>query len=93
VLLAAGLPAKRSIDLSMNDTPPRPQPRNPLHGLTLEAILTALVDAYGWRGLAKRIPLRCFINEPSIKSSLKFLRSTPWAREQVEALYLSMQQR
>lgn len=73
----------------MNDTPPA-QPRNPLHGLTLEAILTALVAAYGWRGLAKRIELRCFINEPSIPSSLKFLRRTPWAREQVESLYLFM---
>jgi uncharacterized protein (DUF2132 family) len=77
----------------MNDKAPQPQPRNPLHGLTLEAILTALVEAYGWRGLAKRIPLRCFINEPSIKSSLKFLRSTRWAREQVEALYLLTQRR
>lgn len=77
----------------MNDTAPRPQPRNPLHGLTLEAILTALVDAYGWRGLAKRIPLRCFINEPSITSSLKFLRKTPWARGQVEELYLLMQRK
>lgn len=76
----------------MNDKASQPQPRNPLHGLTLEAILTALVDAYGWRGLAARIPLRCFINEPSIKSSLKFLRATPWARAQVEALYLSTRQ-
>lgn len=71
----------------MNNPPA--QPRNPLHGLTLEVILTALVDDYGWRSLAERIPLRCFINEPSIKSSLKFLRKTPWAREKVEDLYLS----
>lgn len=76
-------------DPRMNDTLPPAQPRNPLHGLTLEVILTALVDDYGWRGLAERIPLRCFINEPSIKSSLKFLRKTPWAREKVEDLYLS----
>ena len=69
--------------------PPTPaQPRNPLHGLTLEAILTALVDAYGWQGLDERIPLRCFAFEPSIASSLKLLRRTPWAREKVEGLYL-----
>jgi uncharacterized protein (DUF2132 family) len=74
----------------MNDTPPQSQPRNPLHGLTLETILTALVGRYGWRGLAERIPLRCFMNEPSIPSSLKFLRKTPWAREKVESLYLFM---
>jgi uncharacterized protein (DUF2132 family) len=70
--------------------PPPAQPRNPLHGLTLEAILTALVGAYGWQGLDERIPLRCFAFEPSIKSSLKFLRKTPWAREKVEGLYLFM---
>ena len=66
------------------------QPRNPLHGVTLEAIVTALVEAYGWYGLDERIPLRCFAFEPSIKSSLKFLRKTPWAREKVEGLYLFM---
>ncbi len=71
-------------------SPPQAQPRNPLHGLTLEAIVTALVDAYGWQGLDKRIPLRCFAFEPSIKSSLKLLRKTPWAREKVEGLYLYM---
>ena len=75
-------------------SPPPPsaptQPRNPLHGLTLEAIVTALVDAYGWQGLDERIPLRCFAFEPSIKSSLKLLRRTPWAREKVEGLYLYM---
>ena len=66
------------------------QPRNPLHGLTLEAILTALVAHYGWPGLAERIPVRCFSHEPSIQSSLKFLRKTPWARDKVEGLYLFM---
>lgn len=71
-------------------TPPA-QPRNPLHGLTLEAILTALVAHYGWPGLAERIPVRCFSADPSIKSSLTFLRKTPWAREKVEGLYLYMQ--
>ena len=72
--------------------PPEPaqQPRNPLHGVTLEAIVTALVDQYGWPGLDERIPLRCFAFEPSVKSSLKFLRRTPWAREKVEGLYLFM---
>ena len=66
------------------------QPRNPLHGLTLEAIVTALVAHYGWAGLGQRIPVRCFVTDPSIKSSLKFLRKTPWAREKVEGLYLFM---
>ncbi|HEY9025411.1 MAG TPA: VF530 family protein [Burkholderiaceae bacterium] len=75
--------------MSESDPPPR-QPRNPLHGLTLEAILTALVDTYGWAGLDERIPLRCFAFDPSVKSSLKFLRKTPWAREKVEGLYLFM---
>ncbi|MEK8051765.1 VF530 family protein [Ideonella sp. DXS22W] len=72
-------------------TPPPPaQPRNPLHGVTLEAIVEALRAEYGWRGLDERIPLRCFAFEPSVKSSLKFLRRTPWAREKVESLYLFM---
>jgi uncharacterized protein (DUF2132 family) len=70
--------------------PPPAQPKNPLHGLTLEAILTALVATYGWPGLAERIQLRCFSQEPSIASSLKVLRKTPWAREKVESLYLFM---
>lgn len=71
--------------------PPAPasaQPRNPLHGVTLEAMLQALVAAYGWPGLAERIALRCFSQQPSIASSLKVLRKTPWAREKVEGLYL-----
>lgn len=66
------------------------QIRNPLHGLTLEAIVTALVAHYGWPGLAERIPVRCFASDPSIASSLKFLRKTPWARDKVEGLYLFM---
>lgn len=70
--------------------PPLDQPRNPLHGLTLEAILTALVAHYGWPGLAERITVRCFQSDPSIKSSLAFLRRTAWAREKVESLYLFM---
>jgi uncharacterized protein (DUF2132 family) len=63
------------------------QPKNPLHGLTLQTILTELVDYFGWEGLADRIPVRCFESDPSIASSLKFLRKTPWAREKVEGLY------
>ena len=72
--------------------PPAPpaQPRNPLHGLTLEAIVTALAAHYGWEELGRRIPVRCFTSEPSVSSSLKFLRKTPWAREKVEGLYLFM---
>ena len=64
------------------------QPKNPLHGLTLETILTRLVDQLGWDQLAKLIAINCFKNDPSIKSSLKFLRRTPWARKKVEDLYL-----
>ena len=71
-------------------SPPPPQPRNPLHGLTLEAVLSALVSHFGWTDLGERIPVRCFLVEPSIKSSLAFLRRTPWAREKVESLYLFM---
>jgi uncharacterized protein (DUF2132 family) len=74
----------------MTDTPPKDQPRNPLHGLTLEAIVTSLVEGYGWEGLAERIPVRCFTLDPSMASSLKFLRKTPWARDKVEGLYLFM---
>jgi uncharacterized protein (DUF2132 family) len=65
------------------------QPNNPLHGLTLESIVVKLVEHYGWDELANNISINCFKNEPSVKSSLKFLRKTPWAREQVENLYLS----
>jgi uncharacterized protein (DUF2132 family) len=68
---------------------PNSQPNNPLHGITLEMILTQLVQQYGWVELSKRIPIRCFYNEPSIKSSLIFLRRTPWARKSVEELYLN----
>lgn len=62
--------------------------KDPLHGLTLEAILLDLVEKYGWEGLAERIPIRCFSSDPSLKSSLTFLRRTPWARAKVEKLYL-----
>jgi uncharacterized protein (DUF2132 family) len=64
------------------------QPNNPLHGLTLEAILIRLVEHYGWAKLGKIITIKCFTSDPSIKSSLKFLRKTPWARKKVEELYV-----
>lgn len=65
------------------------QSNNPLHGVTLETVVGKLVEHYGWNELANKISINCFKNDPSVKSSLKFLRKTPWAREQVEHLYLS----
>jgi uncharacterized protein (DUF2132 family) len=67
-----------------------PQTRNPLHGVTLERILNELVEFGGWDGLAGQVNIRCFTHDPSIASSLKFLRRTPWARAKVESLYLFM---
>lgn len=64
------------------------QPRNPLHGITLERILNELVGDIGWQEMGRRVRLRCFTHDPSVTSSLKFLRRTPWARAKVEALYL-----
>jgi len=64
------------------------QPNNPLHGKTLEAILTCLVDRYGWEGLHRRIKVKCFVNDPSVKSSLTFLRRNAWAREKLERMYV-----
>ena len=64
------------------------QPNDPLHGVTLKTILTRLVEEYGWEELGRSINIRCFTHDPSIASSLKFLRKTPWARDKVEALYL-----
>lgn len=66
------------------------QANNPLHGITLEKLLNELVAYYGWAELGLKVDIRCFTHEPSVASSLKFLRRTPWAREQVEALYLAM---
>ena len=66
------------------------QPNNPLHGITLKALLTELVERYGWEELANRVNINCFKNDPSIKSSLTFLRRTPWARAEVEAIYLEL---
>ena len=64
------------------------QSNDPLHGITLEMILNHLVEKYGWGELGSRIPIKCFTDNPSVKSSLKFLRRTPWARKKVESLYL-----
>jgi uncharacterized protein (DUF2132 family) len=66
------------------------QPNNPLHGKTLEHIVSSLVEHFGWDELGERVNIRCFQKDPSLKSSLKFLRKTPWARETVEKLYLSI---
>ena len=68
----------------MND----PQANNPLHGWTLEKIVSYLVDHYGWDQLAEMVKIRCFTSDPSVKSSLKFLRKTPWARKKVEDLFI-----
>jgi uncharacterized protein (DUF2132 family) len=65
-----------------------PQPRNPLHRVTLEAMLGELVAALGWEAMGEAVPIRCFTHDPSVASSLKFLRRTPWARAKVEDLYL-----
>lgn len=70
----------------------KPKPKDPLHGVTLEKILNDLVDHFGWEELGALITINCFNSDPSIKSSLKFLRKTEWARRKVEGLWLSMQQ-
>ena len=80
---------------------PRDQPRDvadftskdPLHGVTLERLLTELVERYGWRELGRQVPVRCFLFDPSIKSSLVFLRKNPWARTKVEAIYVDLVRR
>ena len=68
------------------------QPQDPLHGVTLESILVELQAHYGWEGLAERVDIRCFKSDPSIKSSLTFLRKTPWARSKVEAMFVQLRQ-
>lgn len=79
----------------MNDKnkPSNEQPNNPLHGVKLADIVERLVDEYGWEELGMKINIRCFNYDPSIKSSLKFLRRTPWAREKVERLYIKLIQK
>jgi uncharacterized protein (DUF2132 family) len=69
------------------------KPKDPLHGVTLEMVITHLVERYGWEELGGRIPIRCFTNNPSLKSSLTFLRRTPWARKKVEDLYITSQEK
>ena len=71
-------------------TPPKDQPNNPLHGMKLASILELLVEHHGWEGMAAKVNVNCFKNDPSIKSSLTFLRKTPWARDKVEQLYLDL---
>lgn len=71
----------------MNESSADPQSRDPMHGVTLAMIVEYLVDKLGWEELGRLIKIRCFVNDPSIKSSLQFLRRTPWAREKVEELY------
>src|SRR6185295_8034410 len=71
-------------------TAPRDQTGDPLHGVTLERMLNELVEHFGWEAMGKRVAIRCFTSDPSVSSSLRFLRKTPWAREKVEGIYLSM---
>lgn len=77
--------------MSEPDVAPPNQARNPLHGMTLERLLTDLVAQVGWETLGREINIRCFTHEPSVASSLKFLRRTPWAREKLESYYLYVQ--
>lgn len=88
------LPANYQPDKSMPDPEnyKHPQSKNILDGVTLEALLTELHAQYGWKGLAKKVDINCFKQDPSIKSCLKFLRKTPWAREKVEAIYIQFKQ-
>ncbi|WP_034712408.1 VF530 family DNA-binding protein [Acidovorax sp. JHL-9] len=83
-------PDKPAADIAAPPGARATQAHNPLHGVTLEAMVVALADYFGWQGLGERIPVRCFQSDPSVSSSLKFLRKTPWARAKVESLYLFM---
>ncbi|MDX1353094.1 MAG: VF530 family protein [Thiomicrorhabdus sp.] len=74
-----------------NNGEQRQHPKDSLHGITLKQVVTELQAHYGWQGLAERVPINCFKSNPSIKSSLTFLRKTPWAREKVEQLYIKAQ--
>jgi uncharacterized protein (DUF2132 family) len=87
-VLALNEISERSIVSVPEKQDPQKQPHNPLHGVTLEMIVTKLVERYGWEELGRMIDIRCFNVDPSVKSSLKFLRKTPWARKKVEDLYL-----
>jgi uncharacterized protein (DUF2132 family) len=72
----------------MSQTPPAQTSRDPLHGVTLERMVTTLQEAHGWETMGRRIPIRCFLHDPSVKSSLTFLRKTPWARQKVESWFI-----
>ncbi len=76
--------------MNKQKNPKQYQPNNPMHGVKLADILELLVEHYGWKEMAHRININCFKKDPSIKSSLKFLRRTPWARDKVERLYLKL---
>lgn len=73
----------------MNQLPLHSHPRDPLHGITLETIVTQLVERHGWAESGRRLPVRCFLHNPSIKSGLTFLRKTPWARERIEGMFIA----
>jgi uncharacterized protein (DUF2132 family) len=73
----------------MNQPSPVSHPRDPLHGITLETIVITLVERHGWAELRKRVPVRCFRHNPTIKSSLTFLRKTPWARQRIERMFIA----
>lgn len=79
--------------MDKENNPPEEQPNNPLHGVKLITILELLVEHYGWERLAMKININCFKKDPSIKSSLKFLRKTQWARDKVEQLYLNLEKK
>lgn len=87
--ILTGMLHNAAIIIMMSGLRPMEQPNNPLHGTTLEKIVTSLEERYGWEGLADKISINCFKTDPSVKSSLKFLRKTPWAREKVEQLYIA----
>jgi len=92
IMLAAVRPSTVPPPISLSPPPdPMTQPRNPLHGITLEQMLTELVDSLGWEAMGRAVPIRCFTHDPSLASSLKFLRRTDWARQKVEEMYLRHQ--
>jgi uncharacterized protein (DUF2132 family) len=82
--------AQFMLDTKSDQLPSDLQPKNPLHGVTLEQIVTRLHERLGWQGLAQCVNINCFKSDPSVKSSLKFLRKTPWARTEVEQLYVAV---
>jgi len=79
--------------MEKNSSPPQDQPNNPLHGVKLTTVMEVLLKHYGWEGLAWRVNINCFKSNPTVKSSLKFLRKTQWARDKVERLYLQLEQK